>query len=72
MEVSWSLEEALARIKAAQKALLGQWIIVAGGWTELQFKAKREPTQAEIVAAAPDNPVYIHMSTNGCSCRQGR
>jgi predicted amidohydrolase YtcJ len=64
MEVSWigvpSLEEALARIKeAARKAAPGQWIIVAGGWTDIQFKEKRKPNQAEIVAAAPDNPVYI-------------
>jgi predicted amidohydrolase YtcJ len=64
MEVSWigvpSLEEALGRIKeAARKAAPGQWIIVAGGWTDIQFKEKRKPTQAEIVAAAPDNPVYV-------------
>lgn len=64
MEVSWigvpSLEEALARIKeAARKAAPRQWIIVAGGWTDIQFKEKRKPNQAEIVAAAPDNPVYI-------------
>jgi predicted amidohydrolase YtcJ len=64
IEVSWigvpSLEEALARIKAAaQKAPPGTWIIVAGGWTGIQFKERRKPTQAELVAAAPDNPVYI-------------
>ncbi|MBV8849182.1 MAG: amidohydrolase [Methylobacteriaceae bacterium] len=64
LEVSWigvpSLAEALARIKAAaQKAAPGQWIIVAGGWTDIQFKEKRKPTQAEIVVASPDNPVYI-------------
>jgi predicted amidohydrolase YtcJ len=64
IEVSWigvpSLQEALARIKAAaQKAAPGTWIIVAGGWTDIQFKEKRKPNQAELVAAAPDNPVYI-------------
>ncbi len=64
IEVSWigvpSLEEALARIKAAaQKAPPGTWIIVAGGWTGIQFKERRKPTQAELVAAAPDNPVYV-------------
>ena len=63
-ETSWigvpTLQQALAKIKAAaatQKP--GSWIIVAGGWTEEQFAEKRRPTVAEIVAAAPDNPVFI-------------
>jgi predicted amidohydrolase YtcJ len=65
-EVNWigttSIPEAMARIKAAaQKAKPGQWIIVAGGWTTEQFKEKRRPTQAELLAAAPDNPVYIQL-----------
>src|SRR5262249_33784408 len=28
-------------------------------WTVDQFKEKRLPTQAELVAAAPNNPVYV-------------
>ncbi len=65
-EVNWigahSIPEAMARIKAAaQRAKPGQWIIVAGGWTEQQFQEKRRPTQAELIAAAPDNPVYIQL-----------
>jgi predicted amidohydrolase YtcJ len=65
-EVNWigttSIPEAMERIKAAaQSAKGGQWIIVAGGWTTEQFKEKRRPTQAELVAAAPDNPVYIQL-----------
>jgi hypothetical protein len=61
-EVSWidagSLAEALDRIRAAAKtAKPGAWLIVAGGWTEEQFAEKRRPTQAELIAAAPDNPV---------------
>lgn len=65
-EVNWigthSIAEAMARIRtAAQRAKPGQWIIVAGGWTEQQFREKRRPTQAELVAAAPDNPVYIQL-----------
>src|SRR5215475_13387444 len=50
------------RIKAAaQRARPNQWIIVAGGWTEQQFAERRRPTQAELLAAAPDNPVYIQL-----------
>jgi predicted amidohydrolase YtcJ len=63
-EVNWigtrSIPEAMARIAAAAKeAKPGQWIIVAGGWTEQQFAERRRPTQAELVAAAPDHLVYI-------------
>src|SRR5215471_11626016 len=65
-EVNWigttSIPQAMERIKAAaQRAKPNQWIIVAGGWTEQQFKEKRRPTQAELLAAAPDNPVYIQL-----------
>ena len=64
MEVHWfgtpSLEEALGRLRdAARVAKPGQWLIVAGGWTEEQFRERRRPTQAELIAAAPDNPVYV-------------
>jgi predicted amidohydrolase YtcJ len=63
-EVHWfgtnSIEEALGRLRdAARAAKPGAWLIVAGGWTEEQFKERRRPTQAELVAAAPDNPVYV-------------
>jgi hypothetical protein len=65
-EVNWigtaSIPEAMERIKTAvQKAKPGQWVIVAGGWTTEQFKEKRRPTQAELLAAAPDNPVYVQL-----------
>jgi predicted amidohydrolase YtcJ len=65
-EVNWigttSIPEAMERIKtAAQKAKPEQWIIVAGGWTTEQFKEKRRPTQAELLAAAPDHPVYVQL-----------
>jgi predicted amidohydrolase YtcJ len=65
-EVNWigakSIPEAMARIKAAaQRAKPGQWIIVAGGWTEQQFQEKRRPTQAELLAAVPDNPAYVQL-----------
>ncbi len=63
-EVHWfgttSLDEALGRLREAAKAAKpGAWLIVAGGWTEEQFRERRRPTQAELVAAAPDNPVYV-------------
>ncbi len=64
-EVNWigtrTLAEALGRIHAAALAKPGAWIIVAGGWTELQFAEKRSPTVAELVAAAPANPVYVQL-----------
>ncbi|HKD28396.1 MAG TPA: amidohydrolase [Xanthobacteraceae bacterium] len=65
-EVNWigtrSIAEAMARIAAAARAARpGQWIIVAGGWTEQQFAEGRRPSQAELVAAAPDHPVYIQL-----------
>lgn len=43
----------------AQKAPAGQWLIVAGGWNEEQFTERRRPTQAELLAAAPNHPVYV-------------
>jgi len=65
-EVNWigapTLTEALARITAASKAMKpGAWLIVAGGWNVQQFKENRRPTQAELVAAAPNNPVYVQL-----------
>ena len=63
-EVNWigasTLEEALNRIRqGAKRARPGGWLIVAGGWTDQQFKEKRRPTQEELAAAAPGFPVYV-------------
>jgi predicted amidohydrolase YtcJ len=65
-EVNWigasSLTEALGRIsEAAHTMRPGAWLIVAGGWNVQQFKESRRPTQAELVAAAPNNPVYVQL-----------
>jgi len=65
-EVNWigarSIPEALQRVRdAAARGAPGRWITVAGGWAEAQFAEKRRPTQAELEAAAPDNPVYIQL-----------
>ena len=63
-EVNWigvpTLKLALEKIhQAARTQKPGSWIVVAGGWTEEQFAEKRRPNAAEVVQAAPDNPVYI-------------
>jgi predicted amidohydrolase YtcJ len=65
-EVNWigtrSIAEAMERIRArARDVGPGAWIIVAGGWTPQQFAERRRPTQAELLAAAPDNPVYVQL-----------
>jgi len=65
-EVNWigarSLAEALDRIRAASHSMPpGAWLIVAGGWNVQQFRENRRPTEAELVAAAPENPVYVQL-----------
>ncbi len=65
-EVNWigtrSLAEALDRIQQATHSRTpGAWLIVAGGWNAQQFRENRRPTQAELEAAAPDNPVYVQL-----------
>ncbi len=65
-EVNWiearSLSEAVDRIRDASHSMPpGAWLIVAGGWNVEQFRENRRPTQAELVAAAPENPVYVQL-----------
>ena len=65
-EVNWigasSLDDALGRIRQAARTMKpGAWLIVAGGWNVQQFKEKRVPTQAELIAAAPNSPVYVQL-----------
>jgi predicted amidohydrolase YtcJ len=65
-EVNWigtsSLADAIGRIhEASQTMKPGTWLIVAGGWNVQQFKERRRPTQAELLAAAPNNPVYVQL-----------
>ena len=69
-EAHWTgaatIPEALQRLRDAANTLPpGGWIIVAGGWTELQFAERRRPTQEEIEAAAPEHRVYIQHLYNG-------
>jgi predicted amidohydrolase YtcJ len=65
-EVNWigapSIADAVGRIReAARSKEPGSWLIVAGGWTPQQFRENRLPTQAELVEAAPGNPVYVQL-----------
>lgn len=66
-EVNWigatSLAEALGRIHdAAQKMKPGSWlIVVTPPATTDAFKEHRRPNQAELIAAAPNNPVYVQL-----------
>jgi len=67
-EVNWigvsSLADALNRLRdAAQKAKPGTWLIVVTPPATLDaFKEHRRPTQAELVAVAPNNPVYVQLA----------
>lgn len=65
LEVRWdgvdSLEEALHLLREqAERTPTGQFIRVAGGFSEFQFKEKRLPTVAELDVVSPDHPVLIH------------
>ena len=69
-EVHWTgaatIAEALQRLRNAAEALPpGGWLIVAGGWTELQFAERRRPTQEEVEAAAPEHRSYIQHLYSG-------
>ena len=67
-EVNWigarSLAEAIDRVRqAAAAARPGAWVIVATPPATLDtFRERRRPTQAELVAAAPANPVYVQLA----------
>jgi predicted amidohydrolase YtcJ len=65
-EVNWigspSIADAMTRIReGARSKPPGSWLIVAGGWNADQFKERRRPTQAELIEAAPNNPVYVQL-----------
>ena len=67
-EVNWigaaSLADALERVRAAaRRAAPGAWLIVATPPATLDaFPEHRRPTQAELVAVAPDHPVYVQLA----------
>jgi predicted amidohydrolase YtcJ len=69
VELSWigvpSLAKGLELIReAARTSRPGTWIKIGGGWTELQFPERRGPTVEELVAAAPDRPIYVQRLYN--------
>jgi predicted amidohydrolase YtcJ len=69
VELSWigvpSLSKGLDLIRdAARTSPPGAWIKIGGGWTELQFPERRGPTIEELVAAAPNRPVYVQRLYN--------
>ncbi|MDR1427724.1 MAG: amidohydrolase [Bifidobacteriaceae bacterium] len=65
-ELDWTgvdtLSEGLASVRAAAAERgPGAWIEVLGGWYPAQFADDpRMPTPAELTAAAPNNPVFVH------------
>jgi len=67
-EVNWigakSLAEGVARVHdAAQRSKPGAWLIVVTPPATVDtFPEKRRPTQAELIAAAPNNPVYVQLA----------
>ncbi|MEV6918587.1 amidohydrolase [Amycolatopsis sp. NPDC051106] len=63
-ELRWTgvpdLPAALGGIRAAAgRTPPGTWLRVVGGWHPSQFAEGREPTRAELDAAAPEHPVYV-------------
>ena len=67
-EVNWigasSLADAMSRLRqAAQAAAPGSWLVVVTPPATLDtFPEHRRPTQAELVAAAPNHPVYVQLA----------
>ena len=67
-EVNWigarSLADAIGRLRqAAHAAKPGSWLIVVTPPATLDaFPERRRPTQQELVAAAPNNPVYVQLA----------
>ncbi len=67
-EVNWigarSLADALERLRqAARTAQPGAWLVVVTPPATLDaFPERRRPTQAELVAAAPNHPVYVQLA----------
>lgn len=65
-ELDWTevrtLDAALASVRdAASRRCPGEWIVAMGGWTPSQFRdSPRMPTSAELSAAAPEHPVFVH------------
>lgn len=64
-ELDWtevySIRHALETVRgAAAERAPGTWITTLGGWHPTQFTERRMPTRAELDAAAPRHPVFVH------------
>lgn len=66
LETAFSIAEAQDRIRErAAEVPEGAFITTIGGLHPRQFAEDRLPTLAELDAAAPRHPVYIHTTFNG-------
>jgi predicted amidohydrolase YtcJ len=66
IETAFSIAEAQTVIRERAKGVPeGAFITAIGGLQPRQFTENRLPTLAELDAAAPRHPVYIHTSFNG-------
>ena len=66
IETAFSIAEAQAVIRdRARTVPEGAFITAIGGLQPRQFAENRMPTLAELDAAAPRHPVYIHVTFNG-------
>jgi predicted amidohydrolase YtcJ len=66
IETAFSIGEVQAVIRERAKTVpAGAFITAIGGLQARQFAENRLPTLAELDAAAPQHPVYIHVSFNG-------
>jgi predicted amidohydrolase YtcJ len=66
IENAFTIAEAQAVIRERVKGVPeGAFITAIGGLQAVQFTENRLPTLAELDAAAPRHPVYIHASFNG-------
>ena len=66
IETAFSIADAQAVIRERARSVPeGAFITAIGGLQPRQFTENRLPTLAELDAAAPRHPVYIHTSFNG-------
>ncbi len=69
-EVDWadaqSIPEAMGRLESKARTLApGEWLVVAGGWTDRQFIEKRKPSLGEVSKASLGHPFYIQFLYDG-------
>lgn len=66
LETAGSIADVQAAIAARVRTVpKGAFITAMGGWTPAQFQENRQPTLAELDAAAPNNPVLLFQAFTG-------